>query len=86
MAAILAVCGLQHHEKTFQAEGYSPQALRNAIKQGNAAARSDLRDLKLNLGESRRLINHVSGLSCSAPVRLRLRAWVRVGVRGQAQG
>ena len=66
LAAILAACGLQHHEKTFQAEGYTPATLRNSIMQGDAAARSDLRDLKLNLGESRRLINYVTKADAEA--------------------
>ena len=34
--------------------------------QGDAAARSDLRDLKLNLGESRRLINYVTKADAEA--------------------
>ena len=59
LAAILAACGLQHHEKTFQAEGYTLETLRNSIKQGDAAASSDLRELKLRIGECRRLINHL---------------------------
>ena len=59
LAAVLAACGLQHHEKTFQAEGYTLETLLNSIKQGDAAARSDLRELKLNMGECRQLINHL---------------------------
>ena len=59
LSALLAVCGLEHHEKTFQAEGYTLEALLKSIKQGDAAARSDLRELKLNMGECRRLINHL---------------------------
>ena len=59
LAAILAACGLQHHEKTFQAEGYTLETLLKSIKQGDAAARSDLRELKLNMGEGRKLINHL---------------------------
>ena len=59
LAAVLAACGLQHHEKTFQAEGYTLETLLKSIKQGDAAARSDLRELKLNMGEGRKLINHL---------------------------
>ena len=59
LAAVLAACGLQHHEKTFQAEGYTLETLLKSIKQGDAAARSDLRELKLKVGECRRLINHL---------------------------
>ena len=59
LAAILAACGLQHHEKTFQAEGYTLETLLKSIKQGDAAAKSDLSELKLSLGERRRLINHM---------------------------
>ena len=59
LAAVLAACGLQHHEKTFQAEGYTLETLLKSIKQGDAAARSDLRELKLNMGECRKLINHL---------------------------
>ena len=59
LAAVLAACGLQHHEKTFQAEGYTLETLLKSIKQGDAAAKSDLSELKLSLGERRRLINHM---------------------------
>ena len=59
LAAVLAACGLQHHEKTFKAEGYTLETLLKSIKQGDAAARSDLRELKLKVGECRRLINHL---------------------------
>ena len=59
LAAVLAACGLQHHEKTFQAEGYTLETLLKSIKQGDAAARSDLRELKLKMGKCRRLINHL---------------------------
>ena len=59
LAALLAACGLQHHEKTFQAEGYTLDTLLSSMKQGEAAAKSDLRELKLTLGECRQLINHL---------------------------
>ena len=59
LAAVLAACGLQHHEKTFQAEGYTLDTMLSAIKQGDEAAMRDLRELKLNMGECRKLINHL---------------------------
>ena len=59
LAALLAACGLEHHEKTFKAEGYTLDNLLSSMKQGEEAAKSDLRELKLTLGECRQLINHL---------------------------
>ena len=59
LAALLAACGLQHHEKTFQAEGYTLDTLLSSMKRGEDVAKSDLRELKLTLGECRQLINHL---------------------------
>ena len=56
LAAILAACGLQPHEKTFKAEGYTLDNLLSAMLE---AVKSDLRELKLTLGECRQLINHL---------------------------
>ena len=60
LAAVLAACGLQHHEKSFQAEGYTLDSMLSAIKQGDEAAMRDLRELKLNMGECRKLINYLN--------------------------
>ena len=59
LAALLAACGLQHHEKAFKAEGYTLDNLLSSMKQGEDAAKSDLRELKLTLGECRQLINQL---------------------------
>tara|TARA_B100000767_G_scaffold108517_1_gene103971 strand:- start:242 stop:778 length:537 start_codon:yes stop_codon:yes gene_type:complete len=59
LAALLAACGLEHHEKTFKAEGYTLNTLLSSMEQGEEAVKSDLRELKLTLGECRQLINHL---------------------------
>ena len=59
LAALLAACGLEHHEKTFKAEGYTLDTLLSSMEQGEEAVKSDLRELKLTLGECRQLINHL---------------------------
>ena len=59
LSALLAACGLEHHEETFRAEGYTLDTLLNSMKQGEQAAKSDLRALKLTLGECRKLINEL---------------------------
>ena len=59
LAALLVACGLEHHEKTFKAEGYTLDNLLSSMKQGEDAAKSDLRELKLTLGECRQLINQL---------------------------
>jgi len=41
LAALLAACGLEHHEKAFQAEGYTLDDLLNSMKQGEGSAKSD---------------------------------------------
>ena len=44
----------------FEDEGYTFEDLMGAIKQGGeAAAKSDLQDLKLSLGERRRIITQL---------------------------
>ena len=65
LSALLAACGLEHHAKTFQAEGYTLETLLTALKQGEAALKSDLRELKLTLGECRQLINQLGLLEAS---------------------
>ena len=59
LATLLAACGLEHHEKTFKAEGYTLNTLLSSMEQGEEAVKSDLRELKLTLGECRQLINHL---------------------------
>ena len=56
MAALLAACGLEQHTSAFEAESYTLESLLVAMKQGDDAAMRDLRALKLNLGECRKLI------------------------------
>ena len=65
LAALLAACGLQHHEETFRAEGYTLATLLSSMKQGEAVAKSDLRELKLTLGECRQLINQLGATNSS---------------------
>ena len=65
LSALLAACGLEHHEKTFQAEAYTLDTLLTSMKQGQAAVKSDLRELKLTLGECRQLINQLGLLEAS---------------------
>ena len=59
LSALLAACGLEHHEETFRAERYTLDTLLSSMKQGEEAVKSDLRELKLTLGECRQLINHL---------------------------
>ena len=66
LAALLAACGLEHHEKTFLDEGYTLDNLLSTMTQGEAVAKSDLRELKLTLGECRKLLNQ---LKISVPIK-----------------
>lgn len=60
LAALLAACGLEHRAMNFEDEGYTFEDLMGAIKQGGeAAVKSDLQDLKLSLGERRRIITQL---------------------------
>ena len=60
LAALLVACGLEHRAMNFEDEGYTFEDLMGAIKQGGeAAAKSDLQDLKLSLGERRRIITQL---------------------------
>jgi hypothetical protein len=59
LAALLAACGLEHHEKTFKAEEYTLDTLLSSMARGEEALKDDLRELKLTLGECRKLINHL---------------------------
>jgi len=57
LAALLAACGLEHLAKNFEDEEYSLEDLLSAFKSG--AAKGDLRDLKLTLGECRKILSHL---------------------------
>ena len=59
LAALLAACGLEHHEETFKAEEYTLDTLLSSMERGEEALKNDLRELKLTLGECRKLINHL---------------------------
>ena len=59
LPALLEACGLEHHEETFKAEGYTLETLLSSMAQGEEAVKSDLRELKLTLGECRQLINRL---------------------------
>ena len=65
LAALLAVCGLEHHENTFNEEGYTLDNLLGAMKQGEAVAKGDLRELKLTLGECHQLLSQLRQLGAS---------------------
>jgi len=67
LAALLAACGLQHHEKAFKAEGYTLDNLLSSMKQGEDVAKRDLRELKLTLGECRLLLNQLGSLTKGPP-------------------
>jgi len=69
LTALLAACGLEHHEKTFHAEGYTLDDLLSSMKQGEESAKSDLRDLKLTLGECRQLITQLGASPRPRPPR-----------------
>ena len=56
LAALLAACGLEHRAQAFEDEGYTLDILISSLKQGEQVAKSDLRELKLTLGECRELI------------------------------
>ena len=59
LAALLAACGLEHHTSAFEAESYTLESLLGAMKQGDEAAMRDLRELKLSLGDCRKIINQL---------------------------
>ena len=60
LAALLTACGLEHRAKNFEDEAYTLETLLSSVKQGEEIAKGDLRELKLTLGECRRLLNHLS--------------------------
>ena len=53
----LAACGLEHRAQNFEDEEYTLEDLLSAFKSG--AAKGDLRDLKLTLGECRKILSHL---------------------------
>eukprot|EP00964_Phaeocystis_antarctica_P002845 scaffold1508_cov66-Phaeocystis_antarctica.AAC.5 len=59
LAALLAACGLEHRAKNFEDEGYTLDNLLSSMKSGEDVAKSDLRELKLTLGECRQLITQL---------------------------
>ena len=63
LAALLAACGLEHHASAFEAEGYTLETLLDAVKHGEEAAMRDLRELKLNLGDCRKIVNQLKTTS-----------------------
>ena len=64
LAALLAACGLEHCTASFEDEGYTFEDLMGAMKQGGeAAVKSDLQDLKLTLGERRRIITELQRMN-----------------------
>ena len=63
LAALLAACGLEHHASAFEAEGYTLETLLGAMKQGEEAAMRDLRELKLTLGDCRKIVNQLKTTS-----------------------
>ena len=63
LAELLAACGLEHRASAFEAEGYTLESLLAALKTSEEEAMRDLRELKLNLGECRKLIENVNKTS-----------------------
>ena len=59
LAALLAACGLEHRAKNFEDEGYTLDNLLSSMTSGENVAKSDLRELKLTLGECRQLITQL---------------------------
>ena len=59
IAAMLASCGLAHHAKRFEDEGYTLENAFSALESGEKVLMADLRDLKLTLGHCRKLITRL---------------------------
>ena len=57
--AVLASCGLEHHAKLFEDEGYTLEVAFRALDSGQSTLMTDLRDLSLSLGDCRRLITQL---------------------------
>ena len=73
LAALLTACGLEHRAKNFEDEAYTLETLLSSVKQGEEIAKGDLRELKLTLGECRRLLNHLSAHEMTRDVSFTLR-------------
>ena len=68
LPALLAACGLEHHTSAFEAEKYTLENLLSVMKKGDEAAIRDLRELKLNLEESRKLLTQLKSDRLNAAV------------------
>ena len=55
----LAACGLEHRAQNFEDEEYTLEDLLSAWKSGESVAKGDLRELKLTLGEVRKVLNQL---------------------------
>lgn len=64
--AVLASCGLEHHAKLFEDEGYTLEVAFRALDSAQSTLLTDLRDLTLSLGECRRLITQLNAAKNSA--------------------
>ena len=56
LAAVLVSCGLENRAKLFEDEGYTLEAAFRALDSGESTLKTDLRDLKLTLGDCHKLI------------------------------
>ena len=65
IAAALVACGLEHHVKTFEDDGYTLDKARTALSAGQKVLMADLRERKLLLGECRQMINHLQATDTS---------------------
>ena len=59
LRAFLAACGLEHRAQNFEDEEYTLENLLSAWKSDEAVAKGDLRELKLTLGECRKVLNQL---------------------------
>ena len=59
LTAVLASCGLEHHTKRCEDEGYTLEVAFRALDSGESTLMTDLRHLTLTLGECRKLITQL---------------------------
>ena len=59
LTAVLASCGLEHHAKLCEDEGYTLEVAFRALDSGESTLMTDLRHLTLTLGECRKLITQL---------------------------
>jgi hypothetical protein len=59
LTAVLASCGLEHHAKLCEDEGYTLEVAFRALDSGGSTLMTDLRHLTLTLGECRKLITQL---------------------------